>query len=349
MIGRPGASYASKRGICFAVDLAKEISMKIFLSWSGERSRAVAEALRDWIPNVLQGTKPFCSSNDIDSGSQWFAAIMDVIAETQFGILCITKENKERPWILFEAGAISKAIGSNRVVPLLVDLQVSEIGPPISFFNAVKNSKKDVRKLVFDINKLRGDLALAEKSLEATFEKWWPDLEQMLGSVKDINEELRSPVEPDRAFARSILEEVLESNRSIVRMLTDRNQFLSTGSGGYVTSLGFPGAKAKFVGLLGDLHSDYELVRLTFYGNDENAREVANLNNPGVLSALNQIGFRPIRSSFRKNTFVLDGEMLLMGSSKNEAEAAVFAAVTEKMPEDVGLGFLWADRESGHF
>ena len=26
--------------------------MRVFISWSGQRSKALAEALRDWLPNV---------------------------------------------------------------------------------------------------------------------------------------------------------------------------------------------------------------------------------------------------------------------------------------------------------
>ena len=36
--------------------------MKIFISWSGTTSRAVAEALHAWLPKVLQGVEPFLSA-----------------------------------------------------------------------------------------------------------------------------------------------------------------------------------------------------------------------------------------------------------------------------------------------
>ena len=45
--------------------------MKIFISWSGEKSRRIALMLREWFPNVLNAVEPFVSSEDIAKGSRW--------------------------------------------------------------------------------------------------------------------------------------------------------------------------------------------------------------------------------------------------------------------------------------
>lgn len=44
--------------------------MQVFLSWSGDTSHAVAEALRSWIPLVIQGVRAV-TSDDIDKGTDW--------------------------------------------------------------------------------------------------------------------------------------------------------------------------------------------------------------------------------------------------------------------------------------
>jgi hypothetical protein len=45
--------------------------MKIFISWSGDLSRKVAELLSTWLEDVLQGTKAWRSEADIDKGKIW--------------------------------------------------------------------------------------------------------------------------------------------------------------------------------------------------------------------------------------------------------------------------------------
>lgn len=40
----------------------------IFISWSGDHSRRVAEALRSWLPNLIDGLSLWISSRDLPEG-----------------------------------------------------------------------------------------------------------------------------------------------------------------------------------------------------------------------------------------------------------------------------------------
>lgn len=66
--------------------------MKIFISWSGERSQKIAELFKDWIQCVIQAAKPWISSHDVDRGALWYTEISKTLADSQFGILCLTPE-----------------------------------------------------------------------------------------------------------------------------------------------------------------------------------------------------------------------------------------------------------------
>jgi hypothetical protein len=192
--------------------------MKIFVSWSGELSHAVALALKDWLPSVIQTIELYVSSEDIDKGTRWFADIGTELEDTNFGIVCLTRENMSAPWILFEAGAISKSINQSRVTPLLINLPASDLEGPLVQFQATTTSEQDIRRLVKTINNGLGELSLKDYQIDRAFDKWWPDLkssfEHAIEKTKDINKK------EEKRPERQILEEVLQITRTIARSLS---------------------------------------------------------------------------------------------------------------------------------
>ena len=84
-------------------------AMDLFISWSGARSGAAAEALRDWLPKVVNEIKPWLSSADIDKGARWSSDIAVRLQSARAGIICLTPGNLRSEWILFEAGALSRS------------------------------------------------------------------------------------------------------------------------------------------------------------------------------------------------------------------------------------------------
>jgi hypothetical protein len=84
--------------------------MKIFISWSGPRSEALATALREWFPLVLHYVDPWLSKADIQVGERWGVEVAKELESCNFGVICVTKDNVNAPWILFEAGALAKSM-----------------------------------------------------------------------------------------------------------------------------------------------------------------------------------------------------------------------------------------------
>lgn len=187
--------------------------MKIFLSWSGPRSNALAVFLRRWFPDVIQAARPWMSQADIDAGARWNRDIERELSETRFGIICLTRDNLTAPWILFESGALAKTISDTFVCPYLIDLEPSEIPQgPLTQFQAKRANEKETWELVLSVNKALKEQALPEEQLRRTFDRWWPDLDKLLRSLP-TSEDDRKPVRqvPD------MVEEILNLVRGISR------------------------------------------------------------------------------------------------------------------------------------
>jgi hypothetical protein len=188
--------------------------VKVFLSWSGERSKAVAEALKSWLPQVIQSLEPWISS-EIDKGRKWSTELATELETVPVGIICLTSDNLSKPWILFEAGALSK---NANTWTFLFDVTAANVEQPLAQFQHTENEKEDIRKLVRSIAgaaRNAGERVPEAGVLNDIFETFWPKLEEKFNAV--------APVRADAVPAgsvrsdREILEEILEVLRGGLR------------------------------------------------------------------------------------------------------------------------------------
>ena len=194
--------------------------MKVFISWSGNKSHRVGLVFREWLPSVIQSIEPYVSSEDIDKGARWSTDIAKELENSTFGILCVTKENLHAPWLSFEAGALSKTMDKSFVTPFLFDIKRSEVNGPILQFQSTIFDKDDIKKLLHTLNKACGENGITETMLDKAFEVWYPTLEKELNALHDINDDLdeESNTEVD-VQASAIIEEILELSRDNQKLL----------------------------------------------------------------------------------------------------------------------------------
>ena len=160
--------------------------LNIFISWSGERSRAIAEFLSQWLKKVIQISKPWMSDFDIEKGKRWSEEIGKNLSSHNVGIICVTPENYKASWLIFEAGALSKSLGNAKVCPLLLGMSPSELSGPLTQFQATIFDKKDFYKLIKTLNSEIKDLKLEQKILKDAFDKNWPELETKINEITKI-------------------------------------------------------------------------------------------------------------------------------------------------------------------
>ncbi|MEX0964514.1 MAG: TIR domain-containing protein [Pseudohongiellaceae bacterium] len=199
--------------------------MKVFLSWSGELSHKVALTLRDWLPSVIQSIEPYVSSEDIDKGARWSTDIASELADSSYGILCVTKENLHAPWLTFEAGALSKTMDKSFVSPFLFDIKRSEVNGPILQFQSTIFEKEDVKKLLLSLNKADNGEQLTSERLEKALGVWYPDLESRLKKLMDIQPKSNEADENQQQdlMSNQILEEILDLSRVNQKLLRSPN------------------------------------------------------------------------------------------------------------------------------
>lgn len=189
--------------------------MDVFLSWSGERSRYLAECFKEWLPNVLQFVEPYFSQQDIRLGDRWSNNIEENLNVQDFGLVFITPENIDSTWVNFEAGALSKNLKS-RLIPMLWDARLTLLdeGPLKQFQSAKEFDEENIHELIIELNNNESeDRKLTSERASKSFDKWWPDLEEKLAKVPELNEDIEKPTE----------EELLES---LIRQLSKNNRLL---------------------------------------------------------------------------------------------------------------------------
>ncbi|WP_425640227.1 hypothetical protein [Agrobacterium radiobacter] len=204
----------------------RSAGLKVFISWSGDLSQKIAVILRDWLPSVIQSIEPYVSSEDIDKGTRWSSDIAGELADSFYGILCLTPENVGAPWINFEAGALSKAVDQSRVSPFLFNLKRSDVSGPLVQFQSTLNDKADILKLLESMNGAHGEAKLPADRLRSVFEVWWPHLEQKLSALKADTEKVKDKAATGKGSGSDILEEVLELVRRQSVTLNDPSKLL---------------------------------------------------------------------------------------------------------------------------
>jgi len=155
--------------------------MKVFLSWSGEASKAIASVFADWLPTLPLRIEVFFSASDIGSGERWSKLIDETLEASSFGILFMTKDNTAAPWIMFEAGALAKQVESSRVCPILFGIKPSDLQGPLSKFQARNFQREQILQLLEDMNTESGPGAIPAAALHKAFDRAWEELETAVG------------------------------------------------------------------------------------------------------------------------------------------------------------------------
>ncbi len=170
--------------------------MRVFFSFSGVRGKAAADHLALWLRRIVQSVEPWISS-EIGKGERWLYKLNNQLEQNDVGIICLSEDDLKSPWILFEAGALSKSKTAH-ICTFLLDNDPSDIALPLSQFQATIASKTDIRRLVHTMNDIahsRGERSLSERDLDELYDQLWPELKAKLKEIPRPAEVLNHPMD----------------------------------------------------------------------------------------------------------------------------------------------------------
>jgi anti-anti-sigma factor len=154
--------------------------VRVFISWSGPVSRRAAESLKFWLQNLLTDLEVWMSEHDIGAGTPWGTVLHGQLKNSDFGILCLTRENLTAPWLIYEAGALAMSAKVGCVVPYLLGIKSDAVLAPISQFQGAQADYEGTWKIIKSLNDFQAH-RLPDEDLEALFQEHWPRLANSLG------------------------------------------------------------------------------------------------------------------------------------------------------------------------
>jgi hypothetical protein len=209
--------------------MAIESDLNIFISWSGDLAKRITNVLIGWLPTMFDHVRTFFSGVDIDAGSRGLNVIQDQLDVSSFGIIVVTTENLNKPWLLFESGALSKRLNGDltKVVPVLVGFDdVSQIAAsPLFQFQSVLLDEDGARSLCLSIARTIAqrragvdEHRLEEAPILRRFERCWRDLKDDVEAAIEASGEQPAPPNVDQP---ALLRAMYQSLQSLQQQVAD--------------------------------------------------------------------------------------------------------------------------------
>ena len=158
--------------------------MKVFVSFSGEKSKRTADALVEFLPKILPTISFVLADTDIAIGERWQQSLERQTDGLNFAILCVSHDNVEKPWLMYEAGQLSRK--TPRLVPYLLNVDPADLKGPLAHLSAVLADKGGTRHLLSIMND-ESEEVLPNDVLNRDFESYWPEIKSCLDSARKLS------------------------------------------------------------------------------------------------------------------------------------------------------------------
>ena len=140
--------------------------------------------MKIWLTEIFPKGVEVRVSTDIEKGAIWRNELETFLSNSRAGLLCITPEALESPWVNFEAGFLARSISAGQLAAarpagqlftFLLGATASDLKGPLADFQSTDASdERDTERLVKALLSL---ISLEESAREALIKDWnvlWP-------------------------------------------------------------------------------------------------------------------------------------------------------------------------------
>lgn len=174
----------------------KEVSpcqlKKVFLSWSGKNEKEIALLIKAMLETYYE-VSVFVSDEDIGGQERgWRDSIIENIKKSGYGVVCISPLNKNRPWLLYEAGALEGHLKFKNVSILSLGLPHDLVPSPLKGKQVRVLDKKGYEAFLNDFTKGIKDLKIRKRFTEGSWKSFAKKIKPHLDNIKNEYEALNS-------------------------------------------------------------------------------------------------------------------------------------------------------------
>ena len=201
----------------------KTAPRKIYLAWSGDKSRKIAKLVKRFLEYTLPFAEVFFSETDIAAGQQWRSELHLQLRESDHIAICLTHDAIDSKWMYYEAGAAlsSQSQQKRNCIVLLFGVPIRNLPSPLEPFQCTEFTFEDYEKLLFSLHESAGNLGRDFQYIKDHLAQNWKILEENIPSIiKETSESLPSKDEIVSDGLIQILNSTESINKNLSKLLS---------------------------------------------------------------------------------------------------------------------------------
>lgn len=189
--------------------------MSVFVSWSSPANQKIGRAVREFVSEVLGTDSVFMSDEDIEPGEKSLEEIDAALKRSTAALVIVSATSARDPWLNFEAGAMGVRLEKAKVIPILLDLDFSQLIQPLAQFQGIRfDNREKFSQMLRVLNNQRGESRIKSETLNIVFDTKWNAF------IETVQREIDANAKPEDAAALPDESDKIDEILSTLRRMT---------------------------------------------------------------------------------------------------------------------------------